>query len=70
LKGAFQYLFDMEQEMNDMYGKMGEVTPEELEQLAGGCRNDSGYMLTNQDFYMIDAKIEETARGLGLTDIG
>ena len=26
--------------------------------------------LTNQDFYMIDAKIEETARGLGLTDIG
>ncbi|RJE90250.1 ABC transporter ATP-binding protein [Paenibacillus sp. 1011MAR3C5] len=69
LKGAFQYLFDMEQEMNDMYGKMGEVSPEELERLL----EDVGTMqdtLTNQDFYMIDAKIEETARGLGLTDIG
>lgn len=26
--------------------------------------------MTNQDFYMIDAKVEETARGLGLNDIG
>lgn len=69
LKGAFQYLFDMEQEMNDMYGKMGDVTPEELEQMLEdvGTIQDT---LTNQDFYMIDAKIEETARGLGLTDIG
>ena len=62
-------LFDMEQEMNDMYGKMGDVTPEELEQLLEevGTIQDT---LTNQDFYMIDAKVEETARGLGLTDIG
>lgn len=69
LKGAFQYLFDMEQEMNDMYGRMGEVSPEELEQPLEdvGTIQDT---LTNQDFYMIDAKIEETARGLGLTDIG
>ncbi|MFF2887366.1 ABC-F family ATP-binding cassette domain-containing protein [Paenibacillus sp. NPDC057967] len=69
LKGAFQYLFDMEQEMNDMYGKMGEVSPEELERLLEdvGTIQDT---LTNQDFYMIDAKIDETARGLGLTDIG
>ena len=59
----------MEQEMNDMYGQMGEVSPEELEQLLEdvGTIQDT---LTNQDFYMIDAKIEETARGLGLTDIG
>ncbi|TVY11789.1 ABC-F family ATP-binding cassette domain-containing protein [Paenibacillus cremeus] len=69
LKGAFQYLFDMEQEMNDMYGKMGDVSPEELEQLLEdvGTIQDT---LTNQDFYMIDAKVDETARGLGLTDIG
>ncbi|TCZ80171.1 ABC-F family ATP-binding cassette domain-containing protein [Paenibacillus albiflavus] len=69
LRGAFQYLFDMEQEMNDMYGKMGDVTPEELEQLLEdvGTIQDT---LTNQDFYLIDAKIEETARGLGLNDIG
>lgn len=69
LKSAFQYLFDMEQEMNDMYGRMGEVSPEELETLLEevGTIQDT---LTNQDFYMIDAKVEETARGLGLTDIG
>ncbi|MBN3527053.1 ABC-F family ATP-binding cassette domain-containing protein [Paenibacillus apiarius] len=69
LRGAFQYLFDLEQEMNDMYGKMGDVTPEELEKLLEdvGTIQD---MLTNQDFYMIDAKVEETARGLGLNDIG
>lgn len=69
LRGAYQYLFDMEQEMNDMYGKMGEVSPEELEQLLEdvGTIQDT---LTSQDFYLIDAKVEETARGLGLTDIG
>ncbi|MFD1990386.1 ribosomal protection-like ABC-F family protein [Paenibacillus nicotianae] len=69
LKGAFQYLLDMEQEMNDMYGKMGDVTPEELEELLEqvGTIQDT---LTNQDFYLIDAKVDETARGLGLTDIG
>jgi ATPase subunit of ABC transporter with duplicated ATPase domains len=69
LRGAFQYLFDLEQEMNDMYGRMGDVTPEELEKLLEevGTIQDT---LTNQDFYMIDAKIQETARGLGITDIG
>jgi len=69
LKGAFQYLFDMEQEMNDMYLKMGEVSPEELEKLLEEVGNIQD-TLTNQDFYLIDAKIDETARGLGLTDIG
>ncbi len=69
LRGAFQYLFDLEQEMNDMYGRMGDVSPEELEKLLEevGTIQDT---LTNQDFYMIDAKIQETARGLGITDIG
>ncbi|GIP14837.1 putative ABC transporter ATP-binding protein YfmM [Paenibacillus montaniterrae] len=69
LKGAFQYLFDLEQEMNDMYLKMGEVSPEELERLLEEVGNIQD-TLTNQDFYLIDAKVEETARGLGLTDIG
>ncbi|WMT42600.1 ABC-F family ATP-binding cassette domain-containing protein [Paenibacillus sp. D2_2] len=69
LRSAFQYLFDLEQEMNDMYGKMGEVSPEELEKLLEevGTIQDT---LTSQDFYMIDAKVQETARGLGITDIG
>ncbi|MGG1574822.1 ABC-F family ATP-binding cassette domain-containing protein [Fictibacillus sp. NRS-1165] len=69
LKSAFQYLFDVENEMNGMYEKMGEATPEELEKLLEdvGVLQDT---LTNNDFYVIDAKVEEIARGLGLEDIG
>ncbi|WLR51333.1 ABC-F family ATP-binding cassette domain-containing protein [Bacillus tianshenii] len=69
LKGAFQYLFDLEAEMNQMYEKMGEASPEELEKLLEevGTIQD---LLTNNDFYTIDAKVEEIARGLGLDDIG
>lgn len=69
LKSAFQYLFDLESEMNGMYEKMGDVTPEELEKMLEevGVIQDT---LTNNDFYVIDAKVEEIARGLGLEDIG
>ncbi|GIO10950.1 putative ABC transporter ATP-binding protein YfmM [Cohnella xylanilytica] len=69
LKGAFQYLIDAEAEMNQMYDKMGEASPEELEQLLEevGTIQD---LLNNNDFYLIDAKVEEIARGLGLVDIG
>ncbi|MFC5528286.1 ABC-F family ATP-binding cassette domain-containing protein [Cohnella yongneupensis] len=69
LKGAFGYLIDLEEEMNQMYDKMGSATPEELEQLLEdvGTIQDT---LTNNDFYLIDAKVEEIARGLGLGDIG
>lgn len=69
LKTAFAYLFEMEAEMNGLYEKMGEATPEQLEKMLEdvGTIQD---MLTNLDFYMIDAKVEEIARGLGLEDIG
>ncbi|OZM57009.1 heme ABC transporter ATP-binding protein [Lottiidibacillus patelloidae] len=69
LKGAFKYLFDLETQMNGIYEKMGEATPEELEQLMEevGTIQD---LLTNNDFYVIDSKVEEIARGLGLEDVG
>jgi ATPase subunit of ABC transporter with duplicated ATPase domains len=69
LKTAFQYLFDMEAEMNELFNKMGEASPEELEELLEetGTLQDA---LTNNDFYIIDAKVEEIGRGLGLDDIG
>ncbi|RNA66806.1 ABC-F family ATP-binding cassette domain-containing protein [Alteribacter keqinensis] len=69
LKSAFQYLFDMENDMNALYEKMGDSSPEELEKLLEevGTIQD---MLTNNDFYTIDAKVEEIARGLGLDEIG
>ncbi|MBS4538610.1 ABC-F family ATP-binding cassette domain-containing protein [Clostridium sp. D2Q-11] len=69
LKSAFQYLFDYEAEMNEICDKMAEASPEELETLL----EDMGTIqdiLTNNDFYMIDAKAEEVGRGLGLEEIG
>lgn len=69
LSSAFDFLFDMETRMNEICDKMGEATPEELdvymEEL--GTIQD---LLTMHDFYMIDAKVDEVARALGLTDIG
>ncbi|MGP4074300.1 ABC-F family ATP-binding cassette domain-containing protein [Halobacillus sp. K22] len=69
LRTAFQYLFDMENEMNHLFGKMGEADPEELEALLEetGRLQDT---LTNNDFYTIDAKVDEVANGLGLDEIG
>lgn len=69
LKNAFKYLFDLEIEMNQICEKMGEASPEELEQMLEelGTIQDT---LTNNDFYIIDSKVEEIGRGLGLDDIG
>ncbi len=69
LESAFQYLYDLETEMNDMYMKMGDVTPEELDVLMEevGTIQD---ILNHNDFYIIEAKISEVARGLGLLDVG
>ena len=69
LASAFSFLFDMETEMNSICDKMGDASPEELEVYMEelGTIQD---LLTVHDFYMIDAKIEEVARALGLSEIG
>lgn len=69
LKEAFKYLFDMEAEINEICNQMGEASPEELERLLEdmGTLQD---LLTHNDFYVIDSKIEEIARGLGIVDVG
>ncbi|MFD3157832.1 ABC-F family ATP-binding cassette domain-containing protein [Haloimpatiens sp. FM7330] len=69
LRGAFKYLFDLEEEMMGITEKMSDASPEELEKLLEqmGTIQD---LLDNNGFYVIDAKIEEVAGGLGLRDIG
>lgn len=69
LRQAFQYLFDAEQEMNDMYNKMGGADEKELMKLMEET-SEIQEMLEHNNFYMIDSKVEEVARGLGLTDVG
>lgn len=54
--------------MNDICDKMGTASEEELEQYMEdlGTIQD---LLTMHDFYMIDAKVEEVARALGLLEL-
>ena len=69
LSSAFDFLYDMENEMNEICDKMGEASPEELEVYMEdlGTIQD---LLTMHDFYMIDSKVDEVGRALGLAEIG
>lgn len=69
LASAFDFLYEMEAQMNEICDKMGEADPEELDVLMEelGTLQD---LLTMHDFYMIDSKVEEVGRALGLMDIG
>ena len=69
LRSAFQFLFEMEAEMNRMYEKMGDASPEEMDRL---LQETGTYqeLLEQHDFYMIDAKVEEIGHALGLDELG
>ncbi|MGN0365752.1 MAG: ABC-F family ATP-binding cassette domain-containing protein [Suilimivivens sp.] len=69
LSSAFDFLFDMETQMNEICDKMGTATEDEMEQYMEelGTIQD---LLTAHDFYLIDSKVEEVARALGLLDLG
>ncbi len=69
LKSAFAWLFEMEENMNAICDRMGEASEEELNRMMEelGTIQD---LLTVHDFYIIDSKVEEVGRALGLTDIG
>ncbi len=69
LASAFDFLFELEAQMNEICDKMGEASEEELEQYMEdlGTIQD---LLTVHDFYLIDSKVEEVARALGLLELG
>ena len=69
LRSAFGYLFELEEKMTEIFDKMAEATPEEMEVMMeeSGTIQD---ILTNHDFYVIDAKVEEIARAFGLLELG
>ena len=69
LKSAFSWLFQMEERMNSICNQLGDASPEEMENLMEelGTIQDT---LTLHDFYVIDAKVEEVARALGLLELG
>ena len=69
LASAFDFLYEMENQMNEICDKMGTASEAELENYMEelGTIQD---LLTMHDFYMIDSKVEEVARALGLLDLG
>ena len=69
LKSAFSYLFDLETKMNEICDNLGTANEDEMTEMLEelGTIQDT---LTLHDFYVIDAKVEEVARALGLLDIG
>ena len=69
LTSAFDFLFEMEEKMNHICDNMGEMSPDEMDTAMEelGTIQD---LLRMHDFYMIDSKVDEVARALGLTDIG
>ena len=69
LASAFDFLFEMEAQMNELCEKMGEADPDELEVMMEEFGTIQE-LLTQHDFYMIDSKVEEVGRALGLSDIG
>ena len=69
LKSAFGPLFEMEANMNAICNRMGEASEEEMNEMMEelGTIQD---LLMAHDFYIIDSKVDEVGRALGLDEIG
>ena len=69
LRSAFDELFEMEERMNQICNGMATADEAQMEEYMEelGVIQD---LLTNRDFYLIDSKVEEVARALGLLKLG
>ncbi len=68
LKTAFDYLYAIENELNETYAKMADENAD-IDKLMENAAELQD-IIDSSDLYMIDTKVEEVARGIGLTDIG
>lgn len=69
LKSAFAWLFELEEKMNHICDNLGDADAEQMDVMMEelGVIQDT---LDHHDFYVIDAKVEEVARALGLLELG
>ena len=69
LRSAFDFLYEMEAQVNEICDKLGSASEEEMNALLEemGTLQD---LMDAHDFYMIDSKVEEVAKALGLLDLG
>lgn len=69
LKDAYSHLFEIEEEIGEIYSSMSDLSEDEINDKMEEVGNLQT-LLENHDFYMIDTKIEEIARVMGLNDFG
>jgi ATPase subunit of ABC transporter with duplicated ATPase domains len=69
LRSAFDFLLEIEKRISFLYEKMGDDTEAELEKSLEEV-GDLQELLDFHDFYLIDSKVEEVGRALGLNEIG
>ena len=69
LRGAFSFLFEMEKRMNEICDNLATAKEEDMEEMMQelGTIQDS---LLAHDLYIIDSKVEEVAKALGIDEIG
>lgn len=69
LKSAFAFLFELEARMNQICDDLATANEDDMMTMMEEL-GEIQDLLTAHDFYIIDAKVEEVARALGLIDIG
>lgn len=69
LRSAFEHLYAYETRLNDAYMEMSDADDAKMAELMEET-GELQELLETHDFYVIDAKVEEVARALGITDFG
>lgn len=69
LRSAFEHLYEYEARLNAAYLEMAEADDEQMALLMEET-GELQELLDHHDFYIIDAKVEEVARALGITAFG
>lgn len=69
LNSAFDFLYDIEKNINEIYERMGNVSEDEINEMLEevGTLQE---LLEAHDFYNIDVKVDEVSRAFGLKELG
>ena len=69
LRGAFSWLFELEERMNEICNTLGDADEDQMTAMMEEL-SEIQELLDAHDFYLIDNKVEEVARALGLMALG
>ncbi len=69
LRSAFSWLFELEKRMNEICDQLGDASEDDMTRWMEEL-SEIQELLDAHDFYMIDTRVEEVARALGLMALG